>query len=163
MKSRLLIANHAFLLLCASMYLGTGGSLVLFSFPVAPQLTPDNYYLQFVPQVQVATEFFTTMTKLMLAAGLVMLWAEWRQPTRWVPIVVLLGVAAATALTLKWIFPLNAAMAGHIKDAAELHRVLDEWMQLNRIRVGLWAVQWSALAWYFARWAWRSRYSALGQ
>lgn len=163
MKNHLLIANHVFLLLCASMYLGTGGSLILFSFPVASQLTPDNYYLQFVPQVQAATEFFTTMTKLMLAAGFVMLLAEWRQPTRWVPIVVLLGVIASTGLTLKWIFPLNAAMAGHIKDAAGLHRTLDEWMHLNRIRAALWCVQWSALAWYFVRWTYRSRYSALGQ
>ncbi|ACB34136.1 conserved hypothetical protein [Leptothrix cholodnii SP-6] len=162
MKGRLLIANHGFLLLCASMYLGTGGSLVLFSFPVASQLTPDNYYLQFVPQVQAATEFFTTMTRLMLAGGVVMLVAEWRQPTRWVPIVVLLAVLAATAITMKWIFPLNAAMAGPITDAAELRRVLDEWMQLNRIRVGLWCVQWAALAWYFARWAHRGRYRATG-
>jgi len=163
MRPRLLIANHVFLLLCASMYLGTGGSLVLFSFPLAPELTPENYYLQFVPQVQAATEFFTTMTKLMLVAVLVMLWAEWRQPTRWVPIAVLLCVLAATGLTVKFILPLNAAMAGHIRDAAELRRVLDEWMQLNRIRVGLWCVQWGALAWYFARWTCRSRYSALGQ
>ena len=163
MKSRLLMANHAFLLLCASMYLGTGGSLVLFSFPLAPQLTPDNYYLQFIPQVQAATEFFTTMTKLMLAAALVMLWSEWRQPTRWVPIVVLVSVLAATGLTLTWIFPLNAAMAGHIQDAGELQSVLDEWMQLNRVRVVLWSVQWAALVWFFARWTYRSRYSALGQ
>lgn len=163
MKPLLLMANHVFLLLCTSMYLGTGGSLVLFSFPVAPQLTPDNYYLQFVPQVQAATEFFTTMTKLMLAAAAVMMWSEWRQPTRWVPIVVLLGVLASTGLTIKLIFPLNAAMAGHINDAAELHRVLDEWMQLNRIRFGLWCVQWGAMAWYFALWAYRGRYLALGR
>ena len=163
MKGRLLIANHVFLLLCASMYLGTGGSLVLFSFPVAPQLTPDNYYLQFVPQVQAATEFFTTMTKLMLAACLVMLVAEWRQPTRWVPIVVLLAILVATGVTMKWIFPLNAAMAGHITDPVKLHQVLDEWMQLNRLRADLWCVQWAALAWYFARWTYRSRYSPLGQ
>ncbi len=104
------------------MYLGTGGSLVLFSFPLAPQLTPDNYYLQFVPQVQAATAFFTTMTKVMLACGLIMLIAEWRQRTRWVPIIV----------------------------------------QLNRIRVGLWCVQWAALAWYFARWTHRARYPAIG-
>jgi hypothetical protein len=163
MRNRLLMLNHVVLLLCASMYVGTGGSLVLFSFPLAPQLTPDNYYLQFVPQVQAATEFFTTMTKVMLVTGVVMLWSEWRQPTRWVPIVVLLGVVVATGLTLQWIFPLNAAMAGHITDATELHRVLDRWMQLNRLRVGLWCVQWSALAWFFARWAGRGRYSALGR
>jgi hypothetical protein len=160
MKARLLMANHALLFLCASMYLGTGGSLVLFSFPIAPQLTVDTYYAQFVPQVQAATEFFTTMTKLMLACGVVMLIAEWRQPTRWVPIVVLLGVIAATALTMKWIFPLNAEMAAHIKDPARLPVVLGEWMQLNRIRVALWCVQWSALMWYFARWAMRARHAA---
>jgi len=163
MKHRLLVANHVFLLLCASMYLGTGGSLALFSFPLAAQLTPDNYYLQFVPQVQAATAFFTTMTKLMLAACVVMLWSEWHQPTRWVPVVVLLAVLAATGMTVKWILPLNAVMAGHITDPVQLHRVLDEWMHLNRIRVALWCVQWAALAWYFARWAYRSRYSALVQ
>ncbi|KIP13092.1 hypothetical protein KY49_1900 [Burkholderia sp. MSHR3999] len=161
MTGRLLIANHAFLLLCASIYLGTGASLVLFSFPVAPQLTTDNYYLQFVPQVTAATAFFTVMTKLMLASGSVMLVAEWRQPTRWVPIVVLLGVLVATFVTLGWIFPLNAELAGHIKDAARLRQVLDDWMRLNRLRVALWCIQWSALAWYFARWANRARYSAL--
>jgi hypothetical protein len=163
MRSRLLMLNHVVLLLCASMYLGTGGSLVLFSFPVAAQFTPDNYYLQFVPQIQAATEFFTPVTKVMLATGVVMLWSEWRQPTRWVPVVVLLSVAAAAGVTTQWIFPLNAVMAGHITDAAELHRVLDRWMQLSRIRFGLWCLEWVALAWYFARWACRGRYSALGR
>ncbi|RZF27179.1 DUF1772 domain-containing protein [Paraburkholderia sp. UYCP14C] len=163
MIGRLLIVNHVFLLLCTSMYLGTGGSLVLFSFPIASQLTPDNYYLQFVPQVSAATAFFTTMTKLMLASGVVMLIGEWRQPTRWIPIVVLLGVFIATFLTLKWIFPLNAEMASHIKDAIRLHEVLNEWMRLNRIRAGLWCIQWLSMAWYFARWTYRIRYSALGR
>lgn len=162
MKETLLVANHLLLFLCASMYLGTGGSLVLFSFPIVPQLTPDNYYLQFVPQVQGATAFFTTMTKVMLASGVIMLIAEWRQPTRWVPIVVLLGVIAATALTLTSIIPLNEEMAGHIQDSERLHVILAEWMQLNRIRVGLWCVQWAALAWYFGRWTQRARYPARG-
>lgn len=162
MKGRLLIANHLLLFLCTSMYLGTGGSLVLFSFPLAPQLTPDNYYLQFVPQVQAATAFFTTMTKVMLACGLIMLIAEWRQRTRWVPIIVLLGVVAATTLTLMSIIPLNTEMAAHIQDIERLQTVLAEWMQLNRIRVGLWCVQWAALAWYFARWTSRARYPAIG-
>jgi hypothetical protein len=158
MKERLLIANHVLLFLCASMYLGTGGSLVLFSFPVAPQLTPQTYWLQFVPQVTAATAFFTTMTKVMLATAAVMLAAEWRQRTRWVPIVVLAGVVAATWLTLQAIFPLNAEMAGHIQDPARLQAVLAEWMHLNRIRVGIWIVQWAALAWYFARWTIAGRY-----
>jgi MFS superfamily sulfate permease-like transporter len=159
-KAGLLIANHTVLLLCASMYLGTGGSLVLFSFPVASQLTPANYYLQFVPQVQAATAFFTTMTKLMLACGTIMLIAEWRGPLRWVPIVVLAAIIVSTALTLVWIFPLNDKMASHIQDPGELRTVLDEWMRLNRVRVALWCVQWAAMAWYFARWTVRARYPA---
>jgi hypothetical protein len=162
MKGKLLIANHALLFLCTSMYLGTGGSLVLFSFPIASQLTPENYYLQFVPQVQAATEFFTIMTQVMIACGTIMLISEWWQPTRWVPIVVLAGVIAATVLTLHWIFPLNKEMADHIQNAERLQWVLNEWMHYNRLRASLWLVQWSAMMWYFARWAYRARYSALG-
>ena len=158
MRARLLIANHILLLLCASMYLGTGGSLVLFSFPGATDLTPDNYYMQFVPQVQAATTFFTTMTKVMLACGVVMLIAEWRRPIVWVPVVVLLAIVASTVLTLQTIIPLNTRMAAHITDPAELREVLSRWMQLNRVRVGLWCVQWAAMAWYFARGSLRARY-----
>lgn len=34
------------------MYLGTGWPLILFSFPLASKLCPDNYYKQFVPAGQ---------------------------------------------------------------------------------------------------------------
>ena len=140
------------------MYLGTGGSLVLFSFPVTPQLTPDNYYLQFVPQVQAATEFFTTMTKLMLACCAIMLVAEWRQPFRWVPIVVLAAIIVSTAMEIYWVFPLNKEMASHIPSPERLQVVLTEWMRLVTVRVLLWCVEWAALAWYFAYWVLRARY-----
>src|SRR4051812_1673409 len=110
MKACLLTLNAAFLFLCVSMYLGTGWSMVLFSFPVVPKLTVDNYYLVFVPEVAAATAFFTTMTKLMLVSCFVMTWAEWKTHFRWVPIVVFAGVIAATALTMYYIFPLNNAM-----------------------------------------------------
>jgi hypothetical protein len=150
MKRRLLILNHSLLLLCCSMYLGTGWSLLLFSFPIAPTLTPDNYYLQFVPQVTAATKFFTYMTMVMIAAGVVMLVAEWRTRFRWVPVVVLLGVLAATGLTMKFIIPYNEEMAAHITSAARLGEVLDAWMGFNRLRVGLWTVQWLAMMIYFA-------------
>ncbi|MDB5918901.1 MAG: hypothetical protein JWR40_3135 [Massilia sp.] len=158
--SRLLIANHMLLMLCASMYLGTGGSLVLFSFPVAPLLTPDNYYLQLVPQIASATAFFTVMTKVMIATCLVMVAAEWRGD-RWAAILMLVAIISATGVELKWIFPLSERMAQHITDPAELRQVLGEWMRLNRFRLALWSVQWLAMAWYFARWSRRGRYSAL--
>lgn len=150
MKQKLLILNHSLLFLCTSMYLGTGWSLVLFSFPIASELTVDTYYLQFVPQVTAATRFFTWMTGLMIALGLVMLAAEWRSRFRWVPLTVLLGVVAATGLTMAFILPYNEAMAAGITDPGELRRVLGRWMTLNRVRVGLWTVQWLAMMAYFA-------------
>jgi hypothetical protein len=148
--SRWLVANNVFLLLCTSMYLGTGWSLVLFSFPIASQLRTSTYYLQFVPQVQAATKFFTVMTTLMLASGVVMLVAEPTASYRWIPIVVLAGVIAATTLTVIFILPDNKKMNDGISDEAELHAILKRWMARNRIRVGLWSVQWLAMALWFA-------------
>ena len=77
MMPRLLLLNHVVLLLCCSMYLGTGGSLVLFQFPVEPLLTPDNYALIFVDPVTRATHFFTWMTIVMLITAVIMLATEW--------------------------------------------------------------------------------------
>lgn len=150
MKEKLLILSHSLLFLCTSMYLGTGWSLVLFSFPIAPQLNIDNYYLQFVPQVTAATEFFTYMTMLMIALCLIMLVAEWKTNFRWVPIIVLLGVVAATGLTIAFILPINDLMSEGIKDPQALQNLLSQWIFLNQIRVGFWTVQWTAMMIYFA-------------
>ena len=149
MSKKLIVLNHSLLFLCISMYLGTGWSLVLFSFPVAPDLTVDNYYMQFVPQVTAATQFFTYMTILMMALGGVMIFTTWKTRYRWVPIVVLLGVFAATGLTMWKILPLNELMSAGITDQAALHDILSRWMTLNRVRVGLWTVQWLAMMSYF--------------
>jgi hypothetical protein len=150
MKPRILALNHSVLFLCVSMYLGTGWSLVLFSFPIADQLTVANYYLQFVPQVDAATRFFTWMTTLMIVLNLVMLVAEWKRADRWVPMVVLAGVLGATGLTVWRILPLNAVMASHITDPALLTTTLERWVTLNRLRVALWSIQWLAMMCYFA-------------
>jgi hypothetical protein len=149
MKNFLFTLNAAFLFLCVSMYLGTGWSFWLFSFPVVPQLTVQNYYYVFVPEVTAATNFFTPMTKLMLVSCCIMIWAEWRTHFRWVPIIVLLAVIAATVLTLYRIFPVNTEMSNGIKDQAELQRVLSTWIFYNKIRVGLWTLQWAAMMTYF--------------
>jgi hypothetical protein len=163
MNSKLLVLNHSLLFLCTSMYLGTGWSLVLFSFPIAPELTPGNYYMQFVPQVTEATRFFTWMTMLMLVLAGVMLWSEWRTPSRWAPITVLLGVIAATGLTMAFILPYNAEMAAGITEQARLNEVLGRWMSLNRVRVGLWTVQWLAMMLYFAVKAYRAMETTHGR
>jgi hypothetical protein len=150
MKPTLRALNHSLLFLCVSMYFGTGWSLILFSFPVVPQLTVENYYLQFVPQVQAATRFFTYMTMGMIVFAGVMVVSEWKTGFRWVPITVLAAVLAATGLTVRWILPLNAVMAAGITDPAVLADALRPWLALNRLRVALWSVQWVAMMVYFA-------------
>jgi hypothetical protein len=154
---RLLLLNHVVLLLCCSIYLGTGVSLVFFQLPLEPQLTVSNYYLIFVAPVTAATHFFTGMTILMLICALVMLATEWLSGLRWVPVVVLLGIIAATALTLFVIMPLNGRLAAGISDPADLKMLLHEWARLNRIRFLLWIIQWTAMAYWFYRLAYLAR------
>jgi hypothetical protein len=83
----LLNLNKIILFACTSMYFGTGWSLVLFSFPIAQELTADNYYMQFVPQVHAATGFFTYMTMLMMVNCVIFIIGEWKTSKIWYPIV----------------------------------------------------------------------------
>ena len=154
---RSLLANHLVLFLCCSIYVGTGVSLVFFQFPLEPKLTPDNYAMVFVEPVERATEFFTYMTTVMLVTGVVMLFTEWFTGIRWVPVIVLLSVIAATALTILFIFPYNEALNSGITDPAELAEVFHKWAALNRIRVSLWFIQWLAMAYWFYRMAREAR------
>ncbi len=119
-----LAINNLFLFLCTSMYLGTGWSLVLFSFPIASTLRTDTYYNQFVPQVQAATKFFAVMTTLMIGAAIVMSVAEPDSIYRILPIIVLAGVVAATALTIIFILPYNRKMKAGIHDEGESRTIL---------------------------------------
>jgi hypothetical protein len=150
MKDALLGVDYAILLACAAMYFGTGWSLLLFSFPGAPNLTPANYFPQFVPPVHAATRFFKPMTVVMLVAAGVMLVAEWSSALVWVPAVVIGAVVAATWLTVRLIFPVNAVMDEHIADQKTLDRTLERWMYLNRVRTGIWTVEFVAMATFFA-------------
>lgn len=143
------LLNAALLFLCCSMYFGTGWSMGLFSFPVRPQITVDNYYLMFVPQVTAATKFFTWMTMVMMASAAAMIWTEWHTPLLWVPIVVLVALCASTLLTVVVILPINNRMAAHITDPRELGQVLDKWEALNWVRITLWSVQWAAMIIWF--------------
>ncbi len=149
MKDFLLKANKSILFACTAMYFGTGWSLVLFSFPIAPSLTPDNYYNQFVPQVTRATGFFTYMTILMMICAAIIIIEEWKTRKKWYPIGVLIAVIAATLLTTSFILPYNAKMAAGITDNVELHRILSKWITLNIVRVSLWTVQWLLMLFYF--------------
>ncbi len=143
------VAVAALMLLFASMYLGTGWSLVLFSFPLAPRLTPQTYALPFVEPVRNATRFFTFMTIAMLVAAVVLTVGEADSEYLWVPIVYLAGAIAATALTVLFIFPYNKELTAGVTDRDRLQVVLGKWMRLNVVRVSLWTVQWVAVALYF--------------
>jgi hypothetical protein len=154
---RTLMLNNVILFLCCSIYLGTGVSLVFFQFPLEPKLTPSNYYLVFVEPVTIATRFFTYMTIVMLVTGCVMLFTEWFTGIRWVPIVVLAGIVAATLLTLIFIFPYNKELSDGIADPERLRLVFGRWANMNRVRVLLWAVQWSSMMYWFYRLAFRAR------
>jgi hypothetical protein len=149
MSETLNVAVAALMLLFASMYLGTGWSLVLFSFPMAPRLTPETYALPFVEPVKNATRFFTFMTIAMLVTSVVLIVGEAGGGYLWVPIVYLAGVIAATALTLLFIFPYNKELTAGVTDPQRLRVVLGKWMRLNVVRVSLWTVQWTAIALYF--------------
>lgn len=155
--STLLILAYLLLLACTSMYFGTGWSLIFFSMPAAKDLTPDTYYRQIVPQVTAATRFFTYMTNLMIALAMVMIVTEWGDPLWWVPWVVLAGVAAATLLTVRGIFPLNKRMKEGITQQAELDSIIDRWRRLNLVRVGFWTLQWLAMATWFGYWTAQAR------
>ncbi|MGJ8623887.1 MAG: hypothetical protein ACSHW1_14085 [Yoonia sp.] len=146
---RILLINNVILMLCCSIYLGTGISLVFFQFPIEPQLTPDNYSLIFVDAVQRATDFFTWMTLVMLVTGAVMLVTEWFSGLRWVPIVVLSALIASTWLTTQFIFVHNDALAAGITDPDVLAETFAKWASLNRLRVTLWCIEWGAMMFYF--------------
>jgi hypothetical protein len=138
------------LLLCASMYLGTGWSLSLFTLPNRATMTAANYYDQIVAPIKRATRFFTVMTVVMIGAAIALVVAEWGSAYVAAPAVVLGAVAAATGLTMLFIFPHNRRLAARITDDAELQQVLGKWIFLNWIRLWFWSAQWVAMATYFA-------------
>jgi hypothetical protein len=90
------------------------------------------------------------MTVVMMAAAIVLIVADWHSWYVIAPAVLLAGVIAATALTMKFIIPYNKRMAAHIRDQGELDLVLGKWIRLNWIRVSLWTVQWVAITTWFA-------------
>lgn len=145
----LLTVNDLLLFICASMYLGTGWSLILFQYPQKSQITPENYYLIFVPPVKRAATFFTWMTSVMLVFNVVMIVSLWGSALIWLPIVVLLAIVAATVLTLVVIFPVNKILEDGVTDKTVLDQALDRWTQLNWVRVSLWTVEWLGMAAFF--------------
>lgn len=150
MKNKILIVCYAILFAGVSIYFGTGWSTVIFQFPTLPELNVTNYYLHFVPQVAAATTFFTILVPLMCVICLVMLKAERHSRFRWVPIVVLVAIIAASGVTYFLIFPINREMAARITDAQQLSTAISKWVQYTWYRVGLWTIEWGTMMYYFA-------------
>lgn len=150
MKSKLLLISYAILFAGVSIYFGTGWSTVIFQFPTLPELNVSNYYLHFVPQVAAATTFFTILVPMMCIICLIMLKAEWRTRFRWVPIVVLIAIIAASSVTYFLIFPINKEMAARITDAQQLSTAISKWVQYTWYRVVLWSIEWIVMMYYFA-------------
>jgi hypothetical protein len=117
---RLVLLNNVLLFLACSILLGSGISLVL-QRPVAPAAS--------------VAPLLTALAILMLVTGLVMLLSEWFTGIRFVPLVVLLALAAWTALPLT---PLGEA-------------------DRDRITGALWTVQWAAMMYWFCRLAAQAR------
>lgn len=146
----ILTANAVLLALCASMYLGTGGSLVLFQFPSFDHITVENYPLIINGPVLRATRFFTWMTQLMYLSCAVILIAEFRTRMRWFPLAVIAEITAVTLLTVLGIFRYNQELYDGITDPARLREVLDAWMALNWVRVSIWVIMWLTIMGYIA-------------
>ena len=149
MKKILYVVNNALLFAGVSIYFGTGWSTAIFQFPVMPHLTPDNYYLHFIPQIDAATVFFTVMVTVMLINCGVMLIVEWKTKYRWVPIVIAVLVIGATCLTVFIIFPVNQILRDGITDQAQLMDIVAQWIFLTKIRVALWSAEWIVMMYYF--------------
>ena len=137
---RLLLLNNVVLLLCCSIYLGSGVSLALF---VAP--------------LPASSHFFTVVTIVMLICGLIMLATEWLSGLRWVPVVVLAAVILATGLTMFAIIPLTNRIGAGTSDLTELKVMIERWGDLVRIRAALWTIEWVAMAYWFYRLALQAR------
>jgi hypothetical protein len=152
MKETFQVLDAAALLLFASVYVGTGVTLVFFLYPISPKLRPDTYRLPFVEPVKAATKLFTIMTMLMLVGSSALVVTEWGSYYLALPAVYLLLTITATLLTTRYIFRYNAAMDAGINDPDELQRTLTAWRRLNSYRASLWALEWSSItAWFVLR------------
>lgn len=152
MKDTFAVLDAAALLLFASVYVGTGVTLVFFLFPIQPKLRPDTYRLPFVEPVKAATKLFTIMTALMIVGSIALVVMEWGSLYLALPALYLLFTVAATLVTTQYIFKYNAMMDAGISDPDELQRILTTWRRLCSYRAAFWALQWvSITAWFVLR------------
>jgi hypothetical protein len=145
----LVALNDSILLVGVAMYFGTGWSTELFTVPVYPSLTVDNYALHFVPQIKRAVRFFVVLATILWIAAGIMVISEIRTWHVVFPAVVLAALLISGILTMRLIFPINNRLVAGVHDEDELKRLLGRWIRLNRIRLAFWTIEMLGLAAFF--------------
>jgi hypothetical protein len=145
----LVALNDSILLVGVAMYFGTGWSTELFSVPIYPSLTVENYALHFVPQIKRAVRFFIVLATILWIAAAIMVISEIRTWYVVFPSLVLAALVISGVLTMRLIFPINKKLAAGVRDRAELTRLLGRWIVLNRIRLSSWTIEMVGMAAFF--------------
>lgn len=149
MKARLLILNHIYILLMASIYVGLFTSLHFFWFPSFETLNVGNYFDQIVPQTTRATHFFIITIPIMYVCMAIMTWSEWRTKFRWVPIACLIGISIPVYIQQGLIERVNDQLKAGVTDPMLLSELLQRWMSLNDLRWIILAGVWAVMVYYF--------------
>lgn len=149
-KRTLLDINNAYIMFCASVYLGMFWSLHFFWFPHYPDtLTPENYYDAIIPQTNTATKYFFITIPIMALALVFMLISEWKGKLRWVPLLWIPGLAVPVIVQQKWIEDINDQFKAGITDQATLQPLLSQWMLLNDVRFIILTIMWAVTMYFF--------------
>lgn len=151
MKPVLMSINNAYIFFGTTLYCGVLWALHFFWYPTWRVFLVDNYYEHFIPPTAAATEFFTIVVPIMFLCHAIMVWQEWRAKSnmRWIAIVPLACLTAATYVGQLHIIPINKILATRIADQARLTELFQQWMLLNDIRWVLMTVAWAAMMFYF--------------
>jgi hypothetical protein len=135
------------LVLFASIYMGSGYSLVVLQFPGAlKSVNAGNFDDRLGGPIRRATITWTVMVILMVAGGIVLTVHEWDHGGyRYGPLVYVVATVVATAWTLLIIFPVNQRLRDADDDPAEFTRALSLWMKLSVVRFAFWVTEWLAI------------------
>ncbi len=160
-KQTLLDLNNAYVMFCASVYLGMFWSLHFFWFPHYPStLTVDTYYNAIIPQTTTATKYFFITIPIMAVALVIMLISEWHSKLRWVPLLWIPGLLVPVIVQQKWIEDINNIFKAGVHDATELQNLLHRWMMLNDVRFVILAFMWCVTMYFFLAKARQARIAA---
>ncbi len=149
-KQTLLDLNNAYIMFCASVYLGMFWSLHFFWFPHYPTtLTLDTYYNAIIPQTTTATKYFFITIPIMAVCLVIMLISEWHSKLRWVPLAWIPGLSVPVLVQQKWIEDINDIFKAGVHSEAELQSLLNRWMMLNDVRFIILAIMWAITLYFF--------------